>query len=112
MKQLLITVADYVTAAYYNRILPDFRLIVREEVQAMSQALPATRAEHQQLLTIREAADFLQVCPQTIHQYKKIGVLAYKKIQGRSYILREDLLLALESHQRLVKKPGRSHARR
>ena len=106
MKQLLVTGIDY------DQFLQDLRAMVREEVQVTSQVLPATEAEPQQLLTIREAAALLQVCPQTIHYYKKVGALAYKKLRGRSYILREDLLLALESHQRSVKKTGRPHAHR
>lgn len=55
------------------------------------------------LLTVREAAELLDVTVQTCHEWKRLGRLKYKKLGSRTYFLRADLLAALESHQRTVK---------
>ena len=64
-----------------------------------------------ELLTVREAAQLLDVCQQTIHDWKRRGMLPYHKLGGRTYIKRADLLQALQGHQRTA-KPARREVKR
>lgn len=95
----------------YSQLLDDLRSMVRAEVRETQLSTPPVEPGQQQLLTVREAAELLQVSVQTIHSYKKSGLLAYKKLSGRTYLLRETILAALQSHQRMA-KTDRTCARR
>lgn len=88
----------------YQQLLDDLRAIVRHEV---AQAPPtATVAAADELLTIPAAAQLLDVCVATIHEYKRRGLLAYQKVGRRVYIKRSDVLAAGSRVQRTA-KPGR-----
>jgi hypothetical protein len=91
-----------------EQLLDSVRAIIRYE---LAQAYPANGATQQEsndeLLTIKEAAELLDVCVATIHQHKRIGLLSYQKIGGRAYIRRSAVLAAGTQHQR-SKKPART----
>lgn len=90
----------------YPQLLNDLRAIIRHEVsQAQAAAPPAAPAE-EELLTVRQAATLLDVCVATIHEWKRRGLLAFRKIGGRAYIKHSDVLTAGIQHQRTV-KPAR-----
>ena len=85
------------------QLLEDVRAIVRHELQ---QAIPApvgTAAPADELLSIRKAATLLGVTVQTVHEWKRRGLLKYHKLGSRSYLKRADVLAALQGHQRTVK---------
>ena len=85
------------------QLLEDVRAIVRHELQ---QAIPApvgTAAPADELLSIREAATLLGVTVQTVHEWKRRGLLKYHKLGSRSYLFRAHVLAALQGHQRTVK---------
>jgi hypothetical protein len=91
----------------YQQLLDDLRALIRHE---MSLAKPSV-SEHQQpvgdeLLTIKQAAELLDVCVATVHEHKRRGLLVYQKLGGRSYIKRSDVLAASTQHQRTA-KPAR-----
>ncbi|WP_022823456.1 helix-turn-helix domain-containing protein [Hymenobacter norwichensis] len=96
----------------YSQLLDDLRAIIRHEVSSSSPAAPTDTASGPELLTVREAADFLNVCPQTIHDWKRRGMLLYHKIGGRTYLKRVDVLNALQGHQRTAKPAGKGGTRR
>ena len=56
-----------------------------------------------ELLSIREAATLLGVTVQSVHDWKRRGMLRYHKLGSRSYIKRSDITAALQGHQRTVK---------
>lgn len=85
------------------QLLEDVRAIVRHELQQAIPAAVGTAAVADELLSIREAAELLGVTVQTIHEHKRLGRLKFKKLGSRSYILRGDIMSALQSHQRTVK---------
>ena len=88
----------------YTQLLDDVRALVRHELQAHAPAAPTgAAAAADELLSIREAATLLGVTVQTIHEHKRLGRLKFKKLGSRSYILRGDIMSALQSHQRTVK---------
>ena len=89
----------------YAQLLEDLRALVRYEInQGYSSSLAtSTQAEAEHVLTIPEAAKMLDVCAQTLHEWKKRGLLPYYKLGGRTYIKRSDVLSALQGHQRSPK---------
>lgn len=92
-----------VVVADYARLLEDVRAVVRHELQHHAPpAAPAT-APPDELLSIREAADLLGVTVQTVHEWKRRGLLKYHKLGSRSYLKRADVLAALQGQQRTVK---------
>ncbi len=93
----------------YAQFLNDVRAVVRHELQQN----PITAAEStsltpsEDLLSVREAASMLGVTVQTVHEWKRRGLLKYHKLGSRSYLKRADVLDALQGHQR-SSKPGRN----
>ena len=88
----------------YTQLLDDLRLLIRSEVQNTLPSVPHLAAEPDQLLTVKEAAQLLDVCPQTIHEWKRRGLLKFHKLSGRTYLKRTDVLVALQGQQRTTKK--------
>ena len=101
------------TGVAYSQLLDDLRAIIRHEVSVAGAAVPAPAAADAgpELLTVREAADFLNVCLQTVHDWKRRGMLPYHKIGGRTYLKRTDVLGALQAYQRTVKPAGKKLGR-
>lgn len=91
----------------YQQLLDDLRALIRHE---MAQAQPGANSLLQpindELLTLQQAADLLDVCVATVHEWKRRGVLAYRKIGGRTYLSRADVLSAGTQQQRNI-KPAR-----
>lgn len=92
----------------YQQLLDDLRALIRHE---MSLAKPSVLNDQQpagdELLTIKQAAELLDVCVATVHEHKRRGLLVYQKFGGRAYIKRSDVLAAGTQHQRST-KPARS----
>lgn len=95
----------------YQQLLDDVRALIRHE---MTQAQPAAAAAQQtavdELLTVQQAAELLDVCVATVHEWKRRGVLAFRKIGGRAYLNRADVLAAGSREQRTV-KPSRQKSK-
>ena len=88
----------------YPQFFDDLRAVIRHELQAHAPAAPVgTAAPADELLSIREAATLLGVTVQTVHEWKRRGLLKYHKLGSRSYLKRADVLAALQGHQRTVK---------
>ena len=95
----------------YPQFFDDLRAVIRHELQAHAPAAPVgTAAPADELLSIREAATLLGVTVQTVHEWKRRGLLKYHKLGSRSYLKRADVLAALQGHQRTV-KTGKGVAR-
>ena len=95
----------------YAQLLEDVAAVVRHELHHHVPAAPAGRpAPADDLLSIREAANLLGVTVQTVHEWKRRGMLRYHKLGSRSYLKRADVLAALQGHQRTV-KTGKGAAR-
>ena len=91
----------------YPQWLEDIRAVVRHELQNTAPAVLATGTlPADELLSIREAAEMLGVTVQTVHEWKRRGLLKYHKLGSRSYLKRADVLTALQGHQR-SEKPGK-----
>jgi excisionase family DNA binding protein len=92
----------------YQQLLDDLRALIRHE---MAQAQPAAGSTQQpavdELLTVQQAAELLDVCVATVHEWKRRGVLAFRKIGGRAYLNRSEVLAAGTQQQRTV-KPSRN----
>ena len=88
----------------YDQMKEDIRAIVRYEL-TNAPAAPAgpPTAPVDELLSIREAATLLGVTVQTVHEWKRRGLLRYHKLGSRSYLKRADVSAALQGHQRTVK---------
>lgn len=78
-----------------------------DRLTRMAEAPPKSQPESSdELLTVRQAADLLHVCPQTVHDFKKRGLLTFQKIGRRTLLRRTDVLAALTAHTR-TEKPGK-----
>ena len=85
----------------YTQLLDDVRAVIRHELQqSPAPTLADPQSPTDNLLSIREAAVLLGVTVQSIHSFKKRGILPYHKLASRSYIKREDIMAALQSYQR------------
>lgn len=95
------------TGVDYSQLLDDLRAIIRHEVSHKT-PINATLAPdtEPELLTVRSAATYLDICVQTVHDWKRRGILTYYKIGGRTYLKRTDLMHALQTHKRAI-KPAR-----
>jgi excisionase family DNA binding protein len=91
----------------YQQLLDDMRALIRHEI---AQSQPAVGSAQQpaadELLTVQQAAELLDVCVATVHEWKRRGVLAFRKIGGRVYLHRADVLSAGTQQQRTT-KPSR-----
>ncbi|MVN76441.1 helix-turn-helix domain-containing protein [Hymenobacter sp. HMF4947] len=91
----------------YQQLLDDMRAMIRHE---MTQGQPAVGMAQQpaadELLTVQQAAELLDVCVATVHEWKRRGVLAFRKIGGRAYLSQADVLAAGSREQRTT-KPSR-----
>ena len=93
------------------QLMEDFRAVIRHELYHHTPAAPVgNTAPADELLSIREAATLLGVTVQTVHEWKRRGLLKYHKLGSRSYLKRADVLAALQGHQRTV-KTGKGAAR-
>jgi excisionase family DNA binding protein len=91
----------------YAQLLEDVRAMFRHEFNTAAPAAPAAGTPAaDELLSIQEAAEMLGVTVQTVHEWKRRGLLKYHKLGSRSYLKRADVLAALQGHQR-SKKPGK-----
>jgi excisionase family DNA binding protein len=106
MKQLILNGVEY------SQLLDDVRAVVRHEMrESLPPAAPPAEAEAE-LLTIKEAAQLLDVCVATIHEYKRTGVLPFHKLRGRTYLKRTDVVSSLRSHQRTPKTNQTAYKRK
>ena len=94
--------AVILTGDTYAQLIEDVRAVVRHELQHTAPAVSAV-APADELLSIREAAALLGVTVQTVHEWKRRGLLMYHKLASRSYLKRADVLAALQGHQRTAK---------
>jgi excisionase family DNA binding protein len=76
------------------QVLEDFRNIIRYEMSQAQAAAPLVPATEEELLTIRQAATLLDVCVATIHQWKRMGLLAHTRLGGRVYLKKTEVLNA------------------
>jgi excisionase family DNA binding protein len=90
-----------------EQLLEAMRPVIRHELFQSQQAVPTAAAPADDLLTVRQAAELLNVCVATVHEWKRRGMLVYRKIGGRVYLNRIDVLAAGTQQQRTV-KPSRT----
>jgi excisionase family DNA binding protein len=90
----------------YQQLLDDLRALIRHEIAYAPVADTDPQPPKDELLTVQQAAEILDVCVATVHEWKRRGVLAYRKIGGRTYLNRADVLAAGSREQRTV-KPSR-----
>ena len=88
----------------YAQLLEDVRAVVRHELTQHTPASTAATGPVDELLSIREAATLLGVTVQTVHEWKRRGLLKYHKLGSRSYLKRADVLAALQGCQRSAKQ--------
>lgn len=97
----------------YAQLLEDVRAVVRHELNhhvPLAAPTGAISTLGEELLTVREAAQVLDVTVQTVHDWKRRGMLKYHKLGSRTYIKKADVLEALNGHQRNA-KPGKGGKR-
>jgi excisionase family DNA binding protein len=90
-----------------EQLLEAMRPIIRHELALAQPTAPTTTAPTDELLTVQQAATLLDVSVATVHEWKRRGVLAYRKIGGRAYLNRADVLSAGTQQQR-SQKPARA----
>ena len=93
-----------------EQLLEAMRPIIRHELVHAQPAPAAVAAPTDDLLTVQQAAALLDVSVATIHEWKRRGMLPFRKIGGRAYLNRADVLNAGTQQQRTV-KPARPKGR-
>lgn len=88
----------------YAQLLEDVRAVVRHELNQHAPLAAPPTPQAEELLTVQEAARLLDVTMQTVHDWKRRGLLKYHKLGSRTYIKRADVVAALSGHQRQAKK--------
>lgn len=91
----------------YPQWIEDLRAVIRHELQQTRPAAEAPAPPNDKPLTVREAAELLDVTVQTVHEWKRRGLLKYHKMGSRTYLKRADVLGAMQAHQRSG-KPGKN----
>ena len=95
----------------YTQMLDDVRAVIRHELQQAPAALTSSPTSlPDELLSVHEAAAMLGVTVQTVHEWKRRGLLKYHKLGSRTYLKRADVLAALQGQQRTIKS-GRGTGR-
>ena len=82
----------------YAQLLDDFRALIRHELTTHAPAAPAP--EREELLNVRETAREANVCVQTVHEWKRKGILPWHKLGGRTLFKRSEVLAALKQQTR------------
>lgn len=85
----------------YAQLIDDVRAVVRHELSNVPTGTTTSAVD--ELLSISETAEMLGVTVQTVHDWKRRGLLKYHKLGSRSYIKKADVLAALSGHQRSAK---------
>jgi hypothetical protein len=94
----------------YQQLLDDLRALIRHEISLAKPSVAETQQPAgDELLTIKQAAELLDVCVATVHEHKRRGLLVYQKLGGRTYIKRSDVLAAGSREQR-SQKPARARS--
>ena len=91
------------TPVPYAQLLEDLRAIFRHETNQRPAPASPSDTPATDLLTVQEAAEMLDVCPQTVHEWKRRGLLTYHKMGRRTYLKRAEVLAALTAEKRTVK---------
>jgi excisionase family DNA binding protein len=97
-----------VVHATLEQLIEALRPVIRHELthaQLLSSAEAVASAD--ELLTVQQAAQLLDVCVATVFEWKRRGLIVSTKIGGRTYLKRADLLAAGSREQRTV-KPART----
>lgn len=94
------------TGVPYTQLLDDLRAIIRHEVATNTPTPSPVEDAGPELLTVRDAAALLDVCPQTVHDLCRRGLLCKHRLGGRVYLKRSEVLASLQSQQRTLKGKG------
>lgn len=86
-----------------DQLLEAMRPMIRHELAHAQPIAPANAAPADDLLTVKQAAELLDVSVATIHEWKRRAVLPFRKIGGRAYLSRESVLAAGTQQQRTIK---------
>lgn len=89
-----------------EQLLDAMRPMIRYELTQHQPVIALAQSLVEELLTVPQAAALLDVSVATIHEHKRLGRIAFRKIGGRTYFERSSLLAAGTCHQRTV-KPAR-----
>ena len=82
----------------YDDLLADVRAVVLSALQAHTPTAPAAPVgEVEQVLDVHQAAALLGVTWQTVHEWKRRGLLPFNKLGGRTYFKRSEVLAALKN---------------
>jgi hypothetical protein len=79
----------------------ELRQVLREELAAQTANPASLRPAVPALLSVKEAAAFLDVCVASIHAWKRRGLLPYRKLGTRTLFTPEDLLAAVQQPPKL-----------
>ena len=93
----------------YHQVLSDFRDLIKAEVAKALEVVKPDSQSADELLTIKAAAALLGVSISCLLDWKRRGLLAYRKIGGRAYLLKGEVLDAGTRQQRSY-KPARVYS--
>jgi len=93
-----------------EQLLDAMRPMIRHELAQVQPVMSPAQPLAEELLTVQQAAQLLDVSVATVHEWKRRGVLTYRKVGGRVYLGRADVLAAGTREQRTV-KPGRAKSK-
>ena len=93
-----------------DQLLEAMRPMIRHELAHAHPSSSDSTMPVDDLLTVKQAAELLDVSVATIHEHKRTGKFPFTKLGGRVYIKRLDLMNAGTQQQRTI-KPARSRSK-
>ncbi len=92
-----------------EQFIEAMRPVIRHELTQLQPVAGSQQPAPDEPLTVKEAAKLLNVCVATLHEWKRRGLLTYRKVGGRVYLNRAQVLAAGVQQQRTA-KPSRAKA--
>lgn len=86
--------------AYFGQLYENLIAAFRHEIGQQQQPIGPTAPDGEKLLGVDEAAQLLGICRQTVHDWKRRGLLQFHRLGGKVYFKQSEVVAALSKQTR------------